>query len=41
MALVAVGVWNFLVGVPVVGWGCIGMAVLLAYHIAEKYWAGD
>jgi hypothetical protein len=41
LALVGVGIWNLTVGMLAVGWACIGMAVLLAYHVLEKYARGD
>ncbi len=41
LALIGVGIWNLVAGVTVMGWVCIGMAVLLAYHVIEKYANGD
>jgi hypothetical protein len=41
LALIGVGVWNLLTGMTLVGWVCIGMALLLTYVTVEKYWAGD
>jgi len=41
LALVGVGIWNLAAGMIAMGWACIGMAVLLGYHVLESYARGD
>lgn len=41
LALIGVGIWNLIVGMTVIGWICIGMAVLQGYFLFERYVHGD